>query len=249
MQQLQLLIKYLDPSFSGSIQIKLLLELVSKRDHELLNIGYTTSLIDPPPPPPPPEENDATAKTGKKKKKESKTTDDADKAVISRKRGEPCKQCGIAVMEPPLEHDPKYIHLLAENLLLIFHYRFVQVQLTLAMFKDIHQHPAHFLTRLTTGTTIHGVIDIIINHLNKSTKVIAVFKEPCCSKEAYLNPSWSLLECGLEGSQFEYTPTRYQLYYDFIPHIIDCPILMADNGMRDVPPIVKRKLGGQGIIM
>ena len=115
------------------------------------------------------------------------------------------------------------------------------MQLTLATFRDFSRHPAHFAVTVTTGTTIHGLIDTITSHLHKSVTMVAVFNKHSCSKESYLNPSWTLSDCGLEGSNFEYEPIRYQLYYDYIPEF-HCPILMADNAMRNVSPILKKKL-------
>lgn len=98
-QQFQLLIKYLDPVRTGSIHIKLLMNIMSKTDQELLNIAYTTSLIDPPG-----AEEEQTDKKGKKKGGDN----DAEKALAKKdKRGGPCLRCGIALMEPPLEYQPK----------------------------------------------------------------------------------------------------------------------------------------------
>ena len=121
------------------------------------------------------------------------------------------------------------------NFISIISFRFVQVQLTLATFKDLQKHPAHFSILITSTTTIHGITQLIRTHLYEAVRTIAIFKEPSCSKESYLNPSWSLESCGIEGSSVKYEPTRYQLYYDYIPDFLDCPILMADNEMRHIP--------------
>ena len=136
-----------------------------------------------------------------------------------------------------------YDHKISLVIIITFVYsRYVKLQLTLATFKDLKQHTAHFTVTLTTSSTIHGVIDIIKNHLNQTVLTVAVFSDFSCTKESYLNPSWSLEYCGLEGSPVKYSPHLYQLYYDFIPDFIECPILTEDNSIRDVPPIIKRKL-------
>lgn len=114
--------------------------------------------------------------------------------------------------------------------------------MTLATFKELQHYPGHFTVTLTTSTTIHGLIDIIKTHLGRSVMTVAVFSHHTCGKDNYLNPLWTLEHCGLEGSPVKYTPNNYQLYYDFIPDFIHCPILMADNAIRDVPPIIKKKL-------
>lgn len=101
-KQIDLFIKYLDPAHTGSVQIKTLTDLVSKKDHELLNIAYTTSLMDPLPP-------DEDTTTGGKKGKKKKKASDAEKIEVVKKdwrKGEPCKSCGIAMLEPPPEHQP-----------------------------------------------------------------------------------------------------------------------------------------------
>ena len=115
--------------------------------------------------------------------------------------------------------------------------------MTLATFKDLHQHPGHFTVILTNSVSIHGLIDIIKNHLSHVALTIAVFTEPSCTQESFLNPSWTLESCGMEGSEVKYDPRRYHLYYDYIPDFIDCPLLMADNAMRDCSPITVKKIG------
>ena len=105
----------------------------------------------------------------------------------------------------------------------------------LANFKDYKKHPAHFSASVTASTTIHGISQLIQTHLNGAVASVAIFKNPLCNKDSYLNPSWTLESCGVEGSTLQYDPTSYQLYYDYIPVLMDSPLLMADNSMRYVP--------------
>ena len=41
-------------------------------------------------------------------------------------------------------------------------YRFLQLRLTLAPFKDLHHHPGHFSLEVTDSTTIHGLCQVSI---------------------------------------------------------------------------------------
>ena len=152
------------------------------------------------------------------------------KVYVKQDKGdEISSKCPTIVLSTPLDRS------LHTNFISIISFRFVQVQLTLATFKDLQKHPAHFSILITSTTTIHGITQLIRTHLYEAVRTIAIFKEPSCSKESYLNPSWSLESCGIEGSSVKYEPTRYQLYYDYIPDFLDCPILMADNEMRHIP--------------
>ncbi len=76
---------------------------------------------------------------------------------------------------------------------------------------------------------------LIQAHLNETVTSVAIFKDSLCTKDSYLNPSWTLESCGVEGGELQYKPTTYQLYYDYIPVLMDSPLLMADNTMRYVP--------------
>jgi hypothetical protein len=220
-EQFNLLVKYLDlPSHPGNASVHLLMELESKLDEDLLKIATTTKLVETASAE---EQND----DGKKKKRKKATEEMKDTTNKPPWQGEPCLQCNISKAVPPLEYQPKY----------------VKLQLTLATFKDIHHHPAHFVITMTTSTTIHGLIDIIKNHLNQTTLTVAIFTNYTCGKEHYLRPPWTLETCGLEGNRTEHEPNHYQLYYDFIPDFIDCPILLSDTEMtRHLPPITKKKL-------
>ena len=105
----------------------------------------------------------------------------------------------------------------------------MDLKLIFATFKDFKAHPAHFTASTTLSTTIHGVAQLIRTHLSGTTSSIAVFKDSSCSKEGYLNPTWTLESCGIEGSALQYEPTVYQLFYDYIPDFIECPLLT--NGL------------------
>lgn len=72
---------------------------------------------------------------------------------------------------------------------------------------------------------------LIQTHLDGTTTSVALFKDAACNKDSYMNPSWTLESCGVEGSNLQYQPTTYQLYYDYIPDFIDCPLLMTDLTM------------------
>ena len=84
----------------------------------------------------------------------------------------------------------------------------MELKLILATFKELKKHPAHFTMLVAVSTTIHGVTQLIKSHLNGAVSSVVVFKDSSCSKESYLNPSWSLESCGVKGSPLQYEPTK-----------------------------------------
>ena len=106
--------------------------------------------------------------------------------------------------------------------------RFVKLQIILAPFKDCKAHPAHFELELSDSTSIHGLKLLIQDHLGEAVDSVALFKEPSCSKESYLVPSWCLEHCGMVGGS-RWAPTSGCVYYDYMPAVNDCPLLMDDS--------------------
>ena len=112
--------------------------------------------------------------------------------------------------------------------------RFVKLKIILAPFKGFPPHPGHFEVDVTDSTTIHGLKMKIRTHLDDSADGIALFKEPSCSKASYLAPSLSLEECGIVGGP-KLEPVNGEVFYDYMPVINDCPVLMTDSHIPDVP--------------
>ena len=102
------------------------------------------------------------------------------------------------------------------------------MKVMLGPFRHFSAHPGHFEVTVTDSTTIHGLREIVQSHLENAANSIALFKEEACKQNSYLAPSMTLQQCGMEGGS-KYDPTPSCLYYDFIPLINDCPILMAEN--------------------
>ena len=108
------------------------------------------------------------------------------------------------------------------------------MKVTLAPFKSLPHHPGHFEVEVTDSTTVHGLRVLIRTHLENSADSIALFKEPSCSKATYLAPSLSLEQCGITGGSKQ-EPVAAKVFYDYVPVIGDCPVLMADSHIPDVP--------------
>lgn len=104
----------------------------------------------------------------------------------------------------------------------------------LAPFRHTINHPGHFTTTVTTSTTIHSLKEIIREHLGYSThQVVAIFTESSCQRSSFLAPQYTLEKYGIKGSKNK-RQSRQELYYDFGTEFNDCPVLMAENGMRNV---------------
>ena len=114
-----------------------------------------------------------------------------------------------------------------------FSCRYVELQMTLATFKHLLSHPAHFTLSLTDSASIQAVAQLTRQHLDNAVTSVAVFRDASCSRQTLLNPSRTLEHYGIVGGA-RHDPTHQQLFYDYIPEFTDCPILMADNAMRNV---------------
>ncbi len=110
--------------------------------------------------------------------------------------------------------------------------RYVKLKVSLATFKDLKTHPSHFEIEVTDSTTIHGLKGTVQTHLEEAVDSIALFKEPTCSMTSYLSPSHCLHHCGLVGGP-KADPTDAEVFYDYVPIVMDCPILMADSHIRE----------------
>ena len=111
--------------------------------------------------------------------------------------------------------------------------RYVELQMTLATFKHLLAHPTHFTLSLTDSSSIQAVAQHTRQHLDNAVTSVAVFRDASCSRQTLLNPSKTLEHYGIVGGA-KHDPTHQQLFYDYIPEFTDCPILMADNAMRNV---------------
>ena len=125
----------------------------------------------------------------------------------------------------PIE-SPKFCLVVYTNL--IWFSRFIKLQIILAPFKDFKAHPGHFELEVLDSTSIQGLKLLIQDHLGEAVDSVALFKEASCSKESYLVPSWCLEHCGMVGGS-RMAPTSGCVYYDYMPAVNDCPILMDDS--------------------
>ena len=121
-----------------------------------------------------------------------------------------------------------------------FSYRFIKLQVVLAPFKDYKSHPGHFELELTDCTTVHGLKLHIQDHLGEAVDTVALFREASCSKSSYLRPSWCLEHCGIVGGS-RMVPTKGCVFYDYVPALDDCPILMDDSHMPKIDTRTMKK--------
>lgn len=128
-----------------------------------------------------------------------------------------CPNCEIGIAAPPIE----------KNL------RFLELQLTLAPFKDLAGHPGHFSLEITDSTSIHGLTQLIKVHLEGSAATIAIFKDHTCSRLSYLSPSSCLFHCGAVGGP-RTRAVEVELFYDYKPVMNDCPLLMDESHLVKV---------------
>ena len=205
------------------VKVKLLTELEDATDLELTKKAYTTPLA--------PKEG----KDGIKAKQQEQPFP----AGPSNPKREPCSRCGLTLDGPPVETNPRSA--LAQNTCSSYpkinkrssSCRYVQLQMTLATFKHLISHPAHFTLSLTDSTSIHAIGQHIRQHLDNAVTSVAVFSDASCSRQTLLNPSKTLEDYKIVGGA-RHDPAYQQLFYDYIPEFTDCPILMADNAMRNV---------------
>jgi len=106
------------------------------------------------------------------------------------------------------------------------------MKFTLAPFKGNTSHPAHFSQLVTETTTVHGLKCLIEDHLGDSVASVALFKDETCSKDSYLDPQWCLSHCGINGGLRD-NPSTTEVFYDYLPIMNGCPILMDDSHIRD----------------
>lgn len=117
--------------------------------------------------------------------------------------------------------------------------RYVKLKVILAPLKDFQCHPGHFELEVTDSVTVHGLKILIKEHLENAVDSIALFKDSSCDKSSYLVPSWSLEHCGLIGGPQTEAP-MVEVYYDYMPMVMDCPVLMTDSHLRSVSPKTRR---------
>lgn len=135
---------------------------------------------------------------------------------------------------------PPFNHPRAVNILCVYWYvfhivgRYVNIHMVLGPFQHTANHPGHFTMTVTTSTTVHSLKESIRGHLGYCThQVLAIFTDSSCSQASFLAPHLTLEECGIKGSRNK-RQSRRELYYDFGTEFNDCPILMAENGIRNV---------------
>lgn len=80
---------------------------------------------------------------------------------------------------------------------------------------------------------MEGLKGLIQVHLGEVANSIALFKEANCGRQSYLAPSWCLEHCGLPGGP-KTDPVHAEVFYDYMPAVMDCPVLMSDGHMREV---------------
>ena len=114
-------------------------------------------------------------------------------------------------------------------------HRYVKLKVILAPFKDFHHHPGHFELEVADSITVHGLGILIKEHLESAVDSVALFKDCSCDKGSYLVPSWSLERCELVGGSLSDMPVA-EVFYDYMPVVMDCPILMAENYIQTVSP-------------
>ena len=69
---------------------------------------------------------------------------------------------------------------------------------------------------------------------------VALFKEASCSKESYLVPSWCMEHCGMVGGS-RLVPTNGCVFYDYMPALDDCPLLMDDSHIPKLEQVERQK--------
>ena len=122
-------------------------------------------------------------------------------------------------------------------------FRFIQLKLTLAPFKDLQYHPGHFEVEVSDSTTIHGLSHLILDHLEGSVSTIALFRKPDCSKQSYLTPTLCLFHAGAIGGP-RTDPPQVEVFYDYKALMNDCPILMDESHLANVSGGKKKKTCG-----
>ena len=80
---------------------------------------------------------------------------------------------------------------------------------------------------------MQGLKGLIQVHLGEVANSIALFKEANCGRHSYLAPSGCLEHCGLVGGP-KTNPVRAEVFYDYMPAVMDCPVLMTDSHMKEV---------------
>jgi len=121
-----------------------------------------------------------------------------------------------------------------------FNSRFLQLKLTLALFKDMPSHPAHTCMEVTDSTTIHGLCLLLQDHLGGTVSTIALFKNSSCTPAVYLPPTHCLAHCGAVGGSKSQPPT-VEVFYDYKPTYLS-PVLVEDSHIvKETPCITNAK--------
>lgn len=106
--------------------------------------------------------------------------------------------------------------------------------MVLAPFVHMPSHPGHTHLTVTDSTTVHSLQEMLQDGLSGTAAAIAVFTDASLQPASMAAPRRRLVEMGLVGGP-RAAPTQAQLYYDYIPLVADCPLLMADYYFPTIP--------------
>lgn len=122
----------------------------------------------------------------------------------------------------------------APPLLNLLPHSYVQLHMILAPFVHMPSHPGHTHMMVTDSTTVHSLHEMLQDRLSGTASAIAVFTTASLQPSSLAAPRKRLVEMGIVGGS-RATPTQAQLYYDYVPVVVDCPLLMADYYFPTIP--------------
>lgn len=160
-----------------------------------------------------------------------------------------CGACGLRLPDPPAEQNPKYTllinwlppplsHLSSPPPLSFPLHRYVQLHMVLAPFAHMPAHPGHAHMMVTDSTTVHSLHETLQDRLSGTASAIAVFTDASLQPTSLAAPRKRLVEMGIVGGS-RAAPTQAQLYYDYVPVVVDCPLLMADYYFPSTTPTTR----------
>ena len=129
-------------------------------------------------------------------------------------------------------------------------HRYVDLSLTLGQFKATPSHPAHSHFLVTDSTTMSSLCQQLHSRLGATATAIAIFSDPGMHPSSRLPGNLTLRKLGMSGGTRD-TPTKAQLYFDYVAVVLDCPLIMADyyypsiqlaKARRRTPPNPRKSL-------
>lgn len=106
--------------------------------------------------------------------------------------------------------------------------RFIELEMRLATFNHLHEHPCHVTVRAHTSMTVSELCKTVAKTSRVITGEMNIYTSSGCDGSERLPTEATLGECGMQGGPHR-APVRATLYYDYAIEFSDCSLLACDH--------------------